>query len=184
MPSSHLQHILYVHFTTMAILFSLAGLAKRLLATVYVIKYLPPGHLSELCAKKILSPSRFHHLLCVLHVFVLHVIGFACAESTSPSHDGIVTCGHLWGIQMQMRLCMENFCLLPINSHLLLISTFFLTMPIDSNKRCVRHNWFSPYSFMKSKVLAEFLVKNLFPVSDRLYSHASQVSDFCSDVEI
>ena len=25
------------------------------------------------------------HLLCVLLVFILHVIGFACAESTSPS---------------------------------------------------------------------------------------------------
>ena len=102
MPSSYLQHLLYLHFTTMAILFSLAGLAKRPLATVHLVKYLSPGHMSELCAEKILSPSRFHHLLCVLHVFFLHVIDFACAEFTSPTQDGIFTCSHLWGIQTQI----------------------------------------------------------------------------------
>jgi len=146
------------------------------LATVHLIKYMrPPRHLSELCAEKILSPSRFHHVLCVLHVFFLHVIDFACAESTSPSQDGIFTSSHLWGIHTQILagLCMENFCWLPINSHLLLISTFFLMMPADSNTRCVHHNWSSPDSSMKSKVLAKFLVKNSFPVSDRLYAHAS-----------
>jgi len=57
-------------------------------------------------------------------------------------------------------------------------------MPADSNTHCVRHNWFLHDSFMKSKVVAEFLVKNSFPVSDRPYSHASQVSDFYSDVEV
>jgi len=94
---------------------------------VYLIKYLPLGHLSELCTGKILSPSRFRHLLCVLYVFVPYVIDFVCTESTSPSQDGILTCSHLWGIQTQMLfgLCMENFCWLPINSHLLLISIFF-----------------------------------------------------------
>jgi len=110
----------------MAILFPLAGLAARPLTTVYLIKYLPPGHLSELCTEKKISPSRFRHLLCVLYLFVPHVIDFLCTESTSASQECILTCNHIWGIRTQILsgLCMENFCCLPINSHLLLIGTF------------------------------------------------------------
>jgi len=178
----------------MAILYSLAGLDTHLLIAVYLIKYSPPGHLSELCVEQILSAPRFHNWLCFLFVFVLHVIDFFCTESTCPSQVFSLNCNHLWGIRMRILSgqWMENFCWLPVNSHLpanwhlwinisitkwhfnlqqfmrtpdansVLLIITFLMMPADSNTHCVRYNWFSPDSFMNQKSWPNFLSRIRF----------------------